>query len=113
MNAETGAVVGHIDLGDIDLRNRSARLGRVLVGPEDLRGKGMGRQFVQLALIVAFEKLRLHRVDLFVFDFNQPAICCYEGLGFQHEGVFREARKHGNTYWNVCVMSLLEHERLA
>jgi RimJ/RimL family protein N-acetyltransferase len=112
VNTENGGVVGHVELGEIDLRNRSARLARVLVGPENLRGKGFGRQLVHLALKVAFEKLRLHRVDLFVFDFNKPAIRCYEGLGFHHEGLLREARKHGDTYWNVCVMSLLEHERL-
>lgn len=113
VNTENGGVVGHVELGEIDLRNRSARLARVLVGPGNIRGKGFGRQLVQSALIVAFEELRLHRVDLFVFDFNKPAILCYEGLGFQHEGVMREARKHGDTYWNVCVMSLLERERLA
>jgi RimJ/RimL family protein N-acetyltransferase len=112
VNTPNGEGLGHIELDDIDVRNQSARLARVLVGPEDLRGKGMGRQLVQLALKVAFEKLRLHRVDLFVFDFNRPAIRCYESLGFHHEGVLREARKQGSTYWNVCVMSLLEHERL-
>ena len=111
VNIPSGEVLGHVELDAMDLRNRSARLARVLVGPEDLRGQGVGRQLVQSVLKVAFEELRLHRVDLFVFDFNKPAIRCYEGLGFQHEGLLREARKHGDTYWNVCVMSLLEHER--
>jgi RimJ/RimL family protein N-acetyltransferase len=105
-----GKVIGHIELAGIDHRQRSARLSRVLVGPAERRGKGIGRRVVQAALRIAFGDLRLHRVDLFVFDFNRPAIACYERAGFRHEGTLREARKQGEAYWNVCVMSILEHE---
>ncbi len=106
------AVIGHTELSSIDRRNRSARLSRVLVGPEELRGQGIGQRIVEAALKVAFEDLHLHRVDLFVFDFNRAAITCYERVAFRHEGTLREARKHEEGYWNVCVMSILEHEWL-
>jgi len=106
----SGRVVGHVEIGNIDGRNSSARLSRVLVGPKDLRGRGVGQQMVRAAMAVAFDELHLHRVDLFVFDFNHAAIACYERAGFQHEGILREARRHGDSYWNVCVMSILEHQ---
>jgi len=106
----SGTPLGHIEIGNIDRRNSSARLGRVLVGPKDARGRGLGQQLVRAALAVAFDELHLHRVELFVFDFNQAAIACYERVGFQHEGVLREARRQGDRYWNVCVMSILEHQ---
>lgn len=38
---EREAIVGHIELGGIDPRNRSLRIGRVLVDP-DRRGQGVG-----------------------------------------------------------------------
>jgi RimJ/RimL family protein N-acetyltransferase len=111
VDATSGEVIGHIEMSSIDLRNRSARLGRVLVGPERLRGRGVGQQLVKAALAVAFDELCVHRVELYVFDFNKAAIACYERVGFQHEGTLREARKNGDVYWNLCVMSILEHER--
>ncbi len=110
VNGGTGEVIGHIELGGIDHRNRSARLSRVLVSPEQLRGQGIGQRVVEAALKVAFEALHLHRVDLYVFDFNSAAIACYERVGFRPEGMLREARRHGEGYWSVCVMSMLEHE---
>jgi RimJ/RimL family protein N-acetyltransferase len=103
-------VVGHVELLGIDRQNRSAYLGRVLVGPPNLRGRGLGRRMVQRALRVAFEELRLHRVELVVFDFNASAIACYESAGFQREGLLRESRRMGDAYWSLLRMSILEHE---
>jgi RimJ/RimL family protein N-acetyltransferase len=110
MNEANGEVIGHAELSGIDRRNRSARLSRVLVGPEELRGQGFGQQVVEASLKVAFETLKLHRVDLFVFDFNRAAIGCYARVGFKHEGILRDARRHEEGYWSVFVMSILEHE---
>src|SRR4051794_22371708 len=42
----SGVPLGHIELASIDRRNRSARLARVLVGPET-RGRGVGQQVVR------------------------------------------------------------------
>src|SRR5262245_43463231 len=63
VDAQSGMVVGHVELAEIDRHNRSARLSRVLVGPENLRGQGVGRQLVRQALAIAFDQLQLHRVD--------------------------------------------------
>lgn len=102
--------VGHCELIRIDWRNQSARLGRILVGPQELRGQGLGEQIVRALLQIAFDELHLHRVDLGVFDFNRPAIACYEKVGFQMEGTFRESHRHENEYWNLCTMAMLERE---
>jgi RimJ/RimL family protein N-acetyltransferase len=65
---------------------------------------------VRRALEVAFDQLRLHRVDLVVFDFNAGAIACYERVGFVTEGRLREARRLGAEYWTLVQMSMLEQE---
>jgi RimJ/RimL family protein N-acetyltransferase len=59
---------------------------------------------------VAFDELQLHRVALGVFDFNASALRCYERAGFQREGVKRDLRLVGNTYWSLVEMSMLEEE---
>ncbi|MBD3306469.1 GNAT family N-acetyltransferase, partial [candidate division KSB3 bacterium] len=107
---ETATPVGHCELVNINRSHGFATVGRVLVGPPNLRGKGLGTQMMRALLSIAFDELALHRVDLVVFDFNTSAIRCYQRLGFQLEGVLREARRCEDAYWNLCVMSLLESE---
>ena len=106
---EAGAPFGHVELSAIDREHRSAVLSRVLVDPAR-RGEGRSRAMVAAALAVAFGDLGLHRVELRVFDFNAPALRCYESLGFVREGVTRDARRVGDTYWNIVWCSLLEDE---
>jgi len=106
---EAGAPFGHVELNAIDREHRSAVLSRVLVDPAR-RGEGRSRAMVAAALAVAFGDLGLHRVKLRVFDFNAPAIHCYERLGFVREGVMRDARRVGAAYWDSVCCSLLEDE---
>ncbi|MDQ0897491.1 GNAT family N-acetyltransferase [Paenibacillus sp. V4I7] len=110
LHKETGKVIGHISLGKIDKKNKSARVGKVLVGDKKVRGKGIGQVMMKEILKVAFNELRLHRVSLGVFDFNASAIACYEKAGFVKEGLHRDSRKNGNEYWSLWEMSILENE---
>jgi len=110
IDEDTGRVIGHGEIGNIDYRNHCGTLCRILIGPQELRGRGFGVQLVRYLLELAFDQLALHRVDLYVFDFNIQAVRCYEAAGFRKEGLMREARRHGDEYWNSCVMGILEHE---
>ena len=106
---EDGETVGHVELNAIERTHRTTTLSRVMVRP-GLRGRGVGTAMVREALAVAFGELGLHRVDLFVFDFNAGAIACYERLGFRHEGRLRDYRRLGDTYLSTLLMSMLEDE---
>lgn len=110
IDLNTGIIVGHISLGAIDRVNRSARVGKVLVGSSSDRGKGMGQAMMKAVLKIGFEDLRLHRISLGVFDFNEQAIRSYEKVGFTREGLLRDARKYKECYWNLVEMSILEDE---
>lgn len=112
IDTDTGRTVGHISLGKIDIKNRSARVGKVLVGDKNTRGKGIGQQMIREILKIAFDELHLHRVSLGVFDFNVSAISCYEKAGFIKEGLLRDSRKYGDKYWSLWEMSILENEWL-
>ncbi|RHW30920.1 N-acetyltransferase [Lysinibacillus yapensis] len=109
---DSGDVIGHISLGRIDRKNKSARIGKVLVGEPYVRGKGIGKKMIREVLKIAFNDLQLHRVNLGVFDFNEPAITCYEKIGFKKEGLLRDSSKHGDEYWSQWEMSILENEWL-
>ncbi|MGM0875317.1 MAG: GNAT family N-acetyltransferase [Bacillota bacterium] len=109
---ENRNVIGHISLGLLDRKNKSARVGKVLVGDKNVRGKGIGHLMMREILKVAFDELKLHRVSLGVFDFNVSAITCYEKAGFIKEGLHRDSRKIGDKYWSLWEMSILENEWL-
>jgi RimJ/RimL family protein N-acetyltransferase len=112
MDIEMGEVIGHISLRNIDRKNKSARMGKVLVGNKNSRGKRIGQQMIKEILNIAFDQLQLHRVSLGVFDFNISAITCYEKAGFIKEGLLRDFRKNGDEYWSLWEMSILENEWL-
>lgn len=110
VDEETSDVIGHISLGQIDNINKSARIGKVLVGNTKMRGRSIGKHMMKAVLHIAFDELKLHRVTLVVYDFNTSAISCYEKIGFVKEGLLRESKRVGETYWNLWEMSMLEYE---
>ncbi|AXF57516.1 GNAT family N-acetyltransferase [Salicibibacter kimchii] len=110
VDQESERIIGHISLGRIDKENRSARVGKVLVGDPDARGKGIGQRMMRDILTIAFDDMKLHRVSLGVFSFNEPAIACYEKVGFKKDGLLRDLRKMGDDYWSLFEMSMLESE---
>ena len=106
----TGITVGHISLGGISRKNRSARISRVLVGATDNRGKGCCRQMVKAVLKIGFEDLKLHRISLGVYDFNIAAISCYKKAGLITEGTTRDVLNYKEKWWSLVEMSILEEE---
>lgn len=108
--SETGEVVGHIELNNMDFRNMAATVSKVLVGDPSRRGAGIGAQMVKSLLEIAFDQMHFHRMDLHVFDFNTPAVRCYEKMGFIIEGHLRDYRKVGNNYWSSYAMSILDSD---
>ena len=102
--------VGTVALVGIDLRNRHAELGRVLVYPPDRRGGGIGREICLTALRYAFDHLNLERVFCEVFVENREAVALYEKLGFRREGLLRRHVFNDGAYRDVAVMGVLREE---
>ncbi|MCW3093597.1 MAG: hypothetical protein JWP81_4666 [Ferruginibacter sp.] len=106
----TGKTVGHISLGGISWKNRSARITRVLIGDATQRGKGCCQGMIKEVLKIAFDELNLHRVSLGVYHSNTPATKCYEKAGFVTEGVHRDILWYKDAWWSMLEMSVLESE---
>jgi len=69
---------GEIIVNDIN----TPRLGRLLVGKENNRGKGLGGKFIDLLVRECNQRLAPDIIYLYVFEDNFPAILCYEKAGF-------------------------------
>jgi hypothetical protein len=58
----------------------------------------------------AFGALGLHRIALFVFEFNERAIRAYRRCGFVIEGRSRESIWRDGRWWDEIAMSVLESD---
>lgn len=110
IDTETNKVIGHISLGGISKKNKLGRITRVLIGDTASKGKGYCKQMIQAVLKIGFDDLKLHRIELGVYDFNTAAIKCYENAGMKIEGISRECLLHKEKYWSLVSMSILESE---
>ena len=70
---------GELITGDAN----SPRLGRLLVGGEENRGKGIGKILIQHLIAESKKRNTENFIHLFVFEENTPAVRCYENMGFK------------------------------
>lgn len=102
---ETGAYLGDLALSQIDEHNAHGSF-RIALSVA-ATGRGIGREAIRLLLDYAFDRVRLHRVQLEVFDFNDRARRAYEKCGFEVEGRMREALHWDGEWHDVLVMAAL------
>ncbi len=101
--------LGEVVLNDIDQINRSASF-RIALASEKLFGRGYGTEATQLIVDFGFQSLKLHRIELEVYDFNPRAQHVYEKVGFVREGIRRDVLLWDGVYHSAIVMSILENE---
>jgi ribosomal protein S18 acetylase RimI-like enzyme len=99
-------VVGWCDILPIDRPTR-AHTGVLGIGVlAEFRGRGIGTALIREAL----KKARtggLTRIELSVRERNGRVVALYEGFGFVHEGVQRNAIRMDGEYENLICMALL------
>lgn len=77
----------------------SPRLGRLLIGDPNQRGKGLGTVFIRELMDEFIKQLNPETICLFVFDENISAIKCYEKIGFKSDPTQLDiARLNGKEY---------------
>lgn len=82
---DAGKVIGHIILRYPDSSKTVIRLGFIIIDNQ-LRGKGYGKQMLELAIQKAQCDYKVQKITLGVFDYNPSAIRCYESVGFTVTG---------------------------
>ena len=100
-----GKIVGHIMLRYPDSSNTVIRLGFVIVD-DNLRGKGYGKQMLQLAIQKAKNVFGAKKMTLGVFDNNPSAIHCYQSVGFKVIGT--DSYLIDGEEWTGKEMEILE-----
>lgn len=80
------------------------------LGDVGARGKGIGREALALTIAFGFDELNLHRIQLNVLAYNEPAIKLYEGIGFKREGTYRECIHRAGRRYDMYLYGLLRKE---
>ncbi|MDY3367298.1 GNAT family protein [Zhenhengia yiwuensis] len=104
-----GRIIGESVINEIDWKARSANF-RIAIFQSAERGKGIGSWAIKATRDFAFEKLKLHRLELDVFSFNPSAEKAYQSAGFKREGVLRDAIWDGKEFADDVLMAILEDE---
>ncbi len=91
---------------EIYLENKSiAKLGKVLIGDEKYRGKGLGTKLIKEMLRYCFVNLQVNYVHLYVYDWNKGAIICYNKCGFKTNGNTK-ITKFSDKIWTALDMEI-------
>ena len=103
-----GALIGAIDLHDVDWNNGCARIGYWL--DKDNTGQGIMTRAVRALTDYAFEALDLHRVEIHVATENHRSRRIPERLDFTFEGVLRGVQRLRGEYLDHALYALVRSD---
>jgi ribosomal-protein-serine acetyltransferase len=96
-----GRIIGALGLSSVDWVSRATSIGYWL--DEEHRGRGLMTRAVQALVEHAFAEMGLHRVEIRAAEENHRSRAIPERLGFEREGVLREAERVGGRYHDLVV----------
>ena len=102
-------LIGLLEFDGIEWAHRTTFVS-IGIGDARYRGRGYGRDAMQVGLHFVFNELNLYRVCLTVFSYNKAAIALYEALGFVREGVYREHLERDGQRYDMFLYGLLRPE---
>ena len=100
--ADDGILLGFFGYS-LNLETNEGFLGFVMINPK-LRGQGLGKQMLNLALDYAFKITKADAVQLNVFLENTRAKKCYESIGFTERTSTPNAFTYKDESWTRCNM---------
>lgn len=102
--------IGRVYVSRISHKEDSMDVTRIYIANPDLRGKGYGEEALRMVLEYGFINLHMERITIDHFEQNKAAASLYTKLGFQNEGLMRNAGKKNGKYVNLQLKSMLRSE---
>lgn len=103
-----GERVGEAFLFDLDEQRGQVELG-YWIAPDE-QGNGYATEAAELLVEYAFDQRRLHKVNARVLAFNEGSRRVLESVGFEREGLLRDAFYVDGEYVDADRYGLLEGE---
>lgn len=100
-----GTPVGTVDFLNFDPFNNRAELGLFIV--EDQRGKGMGRQALDLLTAYARDHIGLRQLYVYIALDNVVCLKLFEDYGYRRVGDLHSWVKRGRQYYDVALLQMI------
>lgn len=107
--AKDGVHIGSTSITPISRENKKTDWG-IIIGEKNYWNQGYGQDTLRTVMKYSFDKLKLNRFGLSVYNGNLKAIKCYTKCGLKKEGVKRQSIYRYGKYWNEIIMSILKSE---
>lgn len=103
-----GIPAGFIITFDCDHRMGTFKYGLFLL--EKFKGLGYGSEAVKIMLNYYFNELRYNKVNVYIYDYNEPSIKFHEKFGFIKEGRLRQMAYSNGEYHDVIFYGMTKKE---
>jgi len=100
-----GSPVGTVDYLNFDPLNNRAELGLFITAKQ--RGKGLGRQALDLLTAYSREHLGLRQLYVFIALDNEVCLKLFEDYGYRRAGILQSWVKRGSTYRDVALLQMI------
>lgn len=100
-----GSPVGTVDFLNFDPLNNRAELGLFIAS--EYRGKGLGRQALELLTAYARDHIGLRQLYVFIALDNEVCLKLFEDYGYIRCGILKSWVKRGNTYRDVALLQMI------
>ena len=70
--------------------------------------QGYGKESVERLINILFSQYGMHRIEAMVHPKNKPSIALLESVGFEREGIAREAARLSGSWQDMYRYSLLQ-----
>lgn len=111
VSADNNKPIGTVGLKNIDYINRNVEL-FIYIGEKAYWGKGIGSQVTSEIVDFAYNTLNLHKVYLYVFEYNKRAINMYKKIDFSVEGELIDSLYRKGRYYNKFIMGKIRGKRI-
>ena len=98
--------LGYVQITNIHPVNRSAEIG-IMIGVAADRGQGRGKEALRLCIDFCWTELNLQRLTMMVVGDNAQALSAYKKVGFEQEGVLRNAVYMNGSFRDATILGLL------
>ncbi len=101
--------IGTLKIGHINWETQTADMG-IMIGAENMRGKGLSYGIMAVGVAYAFEKLGLRKLTGGCAQQNGPMQKCFEKCGFLKEGCERQSLYIEGQYQDHIWYGILREE---
>lgn len=102
-------LIGWCTLVEFGLVDRTADFS-IRIAEKDYWGRGYGTDAATVLIRFGFEELKLQKVVLNVFSFNERAQACYQKVGFKTDSVLKGQFYRDDRRWDNIEMSITPEE---